>query len=71
MRSKNESGETRSRFDFKEGLCPKGDKVKIAVEKRLRKETAMTLKRMASRLQMGSWTYVFNLLVANRSRKQR
>jgi len=53
------------------GLRPKGDKVKIAMAKRLRKETTMTLKWIASRLQMGSWTYVSNLLAANRSRKQR
>jgi hypothetical protein len=53
------------------GLHPEGAKVKIAVAKRLRKETTMTLKWIACRLQMGSWTYVFNLLAANRSRKQR
>jgi REP element-mobilizing transposase RayT len=51
------------------GLLPKGDKVKIAVAKRLRKETTMTLKWIAQRLQMGSWTYVFNLLAANQRRK--
>jgi len=51
------------------GLRAKGDKVKIAVAKRLRKETTMKLKWIAWRLQ--SWTYVFNLLAANRSRKQR
>jgi REP element-mobilizing transposase RayT len=51
------------------GLLPKGDKVKIAVAKRLRNETTMTLKWIAQRLQMGSWTYVFNLLAANRRRK--
>ena len=53
------------------GLRPKADKVKIALAKRLRKETTMTLKWIAARLQMGSWTYVFNLLSANRDRKQR
>jgi REP element-mobilizing transposase RayT len=51
------------------GLRRKGDKVKISIAKRLRKETTMTLKWIASRLQMGSWTYVFNLLAANRNRK--
>ena len=51
-------------------LRPKGDKVKISVAKRLRKETTMTRKWIASRLQMGSWTYVFNLLAANRDRKR-
>jgi len=53
------------------GLRPKGDKVKIMVAKRLREETTMTLKWIAMRLQMGSWTYVFNLLAANRNRGQR
>jgi hypothetical protein len=53
------------------GLRPKADKVKIALAKRLRKEKTMTLKWIALRLQMGSWTYVFNLLAANRDRKQR
>jgi len=47
-------------------LRPKGDPVKIAVARRLRKETTMTLKWIALRLQMGSWTYVFNLLAAPR-----
>jgi len=51
------------------GLRPKGDKVKIALAERLRKETTMSLKWIAVRLQMGSWTYVFNLLSANRDRK--
>ena len=47
-------------------LRPKGHKVKIRIAKRLRKETTMTLKWVATRLRMGSWTYVFNLLAANR-----
>jgi REP element-mobilizing transposase RayT len=53
------------------GLRPKADMVKIALAKRLRKETTMSLKWIALRLQMGSWTYVSNLLAANRDRKQR
>jgi len=53
------------------GLRPKADKVKIALAQRLRKETTMSLKWIALRLQMGSWTYVSNLLAANRDRKQR
>ena len=52
-------------------LRPKGDKAKIAVAQRLLKETTMTLKWIARRLQMGSWTYVFNLLAARRKGKQR
>ena len=51
------------------GLRPKGDKVKIALAKRLRKETTKPLKWIALRLQMGSWTYVSNLLAAQRHRK--
>jgi len=45
--------------------------VKIAIAKRLRKETTMTLKWIAQRLQMGSWTDVFNLLASENSRKKR
>jgi hypothetical protein len=31
----------------------------------------MTLKWIAARFQMGTWTYVFNLLAAHADRKQR
>gem|GEM_PF-2217389 len=48
-------------------LQPKGHKVKVAIAKRLRKETTMTLKWIAQRLQMGSWTDVFNLLASEKS----
>jgi putative transposase len=48
---------------------PKGAKGKIAIAHRLRTETTITLKEIAERLEMGSWTYVSNLLTA--SRKQR
>jgi hypothetical protein len=44
------------------GLASEGDKVKIVVAKRLRKETMMTLKWIASRLQMGSWAHLAHLL---------
>ena len=40
----------------------KGDKVKVVLAHRLRRETTMTLKWIARRLHMGSWTYVSNLL---------
>jgi putative transposase len=40
----------------------KGDKVKVALARRLRQETTMSLKWIARRLHMGSWTYVSNLL---------
>jgi hypothetical protein len=32
------------------------------VARRLRQETTMSLKWIARRLQMGNWTYVFNLV---------
>jgi REP element-mobilizing transposase RayT len=57
--------------DAQLGLRRKRDKVKIAVAKRLRKETTMTLKWIAERLQMGSWTYVSNLLASERTHKKR
>jgi REP-associated tyrosine transposase len=40
----------------------KGDPRKVAIARRLRRETTMSLKWIAGRLQMGSWTYVSNLL---------
>jgi REP element-mobilizing transposase RayT len=40
----------------------KGDKVKLRLARRLRRETTMSLKWIARRLHMGSWTYVSNLL---------
>jgi hypothetical protein len=40
----------------------KGDARKIGIAKRLRAETAVTLKWLARELQMGTWTYVSNLL---------
>jgi hypothetical protein len=46
----------------------KGDKAKVLLAGRLRRETAMSLKWIARRLHMGSWTYVSNLL--HEKRKQ-
>jgi putative transposase len=40
----------------------KGDKGKVALARRLRQETTMSLKWIAQRLHMGTWTYVSNLL---------
>ncbi len=40
----------------------KGHRDKVRIARRLRKETTMSLKWIAERLQMGSWTYVSNLL---------
>jgi len=48
---------------------PKGSKAKVAIARRLRSETTMTLKHIALRLGMGSWTYVSNLLSADKRRK--
>jgi hypothetical protein len=40
----------------------KGDQGKVQLARRLRAETTMSLRWIADRLQMGSWTYVSNLL---------
>jgi REP element-mobilizing transposase RayT len=47
----------------------KGDKGKVRLAARLRKETSMSLKWIAQELEMGSWTYVSNLLIAQRKEK--
>ena len=44
----------------------KGDKRKVRMAARLRKETSMSLKWIAHHLEMGSWTHVSNLLAAKR-----
>lgn len=41
----------------------KGEVRKIWIARRLRAETAVTLKWIAAELHMGTWTYVSNLLV--------
>lgn len=43
----------------------KGDSQKVRLARLLRRETTMTLKWIAHRLHMGSWTYVSNLLKEN------
>ena len=40
----------------------KGHRAKVMLARRLRQETTMSLKWIADRLHMGSWTYVSNLL---------
>jgi hypothetical protein len=40
----------------------KGDRHKVAPARRLRAETTMSLAWIAEHLQMGSWSYVSNLL---------
>jgi len=42
----------------------KGDVGKVNTARRLRQETPVSLKWIAQRLHMGTWTYVFNLLRA-------
>jgi putative transposase len=44
------------------GRYAKGDSRKVQIARRLRTETAVTLKWIAKELQMGTWTYVSNLL---------
>ncbi|MCX6924730.1 MAG: transposase [Verrucomicrobia bacterium] len=41
---------------------PKAHRSKVMLARRLRQETTMSLKWIAQRLQMGTWTYVSNLL---------
>ena len=43
-------------------LLRKGDAVKVEIAQRFRKETTMSLKWIAGRLQMGTWTNVSNRL---------
>jgi len=40
---------------------PKGHRGKVTMARQLRQETTMSLKWIAQRLQMGTWTYVSNL----------
>ena len=44
------------------GARRKGHRAKVLLARRLRQETTMSLKWIAQRLHMGSWTYVSNLL---------
>ena len=44
------------------GARRKGHRAKVMLARRLRQETTMSLKWIAQRLQMGSWTCVSNLL---------
>jgi hypothetical protein len=65
-----ESGEELRRGGWKEGDLPgkrKGDKFKVRLARRLRRETTMGLKWFAMRLHMGSWAYVSNLLHEKRN----
>ena len=44
----------------------KGDPEKVALARDLRSQTTMSLKWIARRLEMGSWTHVSNLLLGNK-----
>ena len=48
-----------------------GDREKLDMAWRLRQETTMSLKWIAQRLHMGSWTYLSNLLVLRRKGAER
>ena len=48
----------------------KGDVKKVAIARRLRAETTMTLKWIAAELQMGVWTHVSNLLSLRRRQRK-
>ena len=45
----------------------KGHPGKVVIARRLRQETTMSLQWIAERLQMGTWTYVSNLLNQKRA----
>jgi hypothetical protein len=45
----------------------KGDRHKVAPARRLRAETTTSLAWIAERMQMGSWSYVSNLLRKTKS----
>jgi hypothetical protein len=49
----------------------KGDEEKVEIAARLRRETTMTLKWIAKRLNMGTWTHVSNCLVRKRKQNEK
>jgi hypothetical protein len=53
-----------------EACAKTGDKHKVQMAGRLRRETTMTLKWIAERLAMGTWTNVSNLLAVHRTAKR-
>jgi hypothetical protein len=61
---KNSPSPDLCRFDFQLLLeqHPKGDRRKVKIARRLRQETTMTLKWIADRLKMGTWTHATNRL---------
>jgi len=71
---RQEAGEVKAERLVREGLQELGwaekqlaerrkkDKGKVKLARQLRAQTTMTLRWIAERLRMGSWTYVSNLL---------
>jgi putative transposase len=51
------------------GARPKGHRAKVKLAQRLRAETTMTIKWIAARLQMGTWTHLNCLLYRQRRRR--
>ena len=49
----------------------KGDRDKVEIAWRLRQQTSMTLQWIAQQLQMGSWTYLSNLLASKRKENEK
>ena len=48
----------------------KGGREKVEIAWRLRQQTTMTLKWIAQRLRMGTWTHVSNCLTQRRNEKE-
>lgn len=66
--------EEMGRLGWNQGVLrktSKGDERKVRIAARLRKETTMSLKWVAEQLEMGSWTYVSDLLVAHSRKTKR
>ena len=74
MRNVQAAGEVRAEGLVRAGLAAlgwtekelcgraQGDRGKVKLARQLRAETTMTLRWIANRLQMGSWTHVSKLL---------
>ena len=65
-------GEELKRLRWNEAVLlarPKGDRDKVKMASRLRAETTMTLKWIAERLRMGTWTHLNHLLYWHRRKR--
>ena len=77
MESEEEKAERIVAQEFKQrgmsgkdlSLLRKGDAMKVGIAQRLRKETTVSLKWIAARLEMGTWTHVSNRLYQARKAK--